>query len=117
MITAKSLEDEAKRLGISVNDEVIVTNLNETSAFQGIDGKFDKETYTFVLENAGMTPSIYEDAIRSETSRMILQSGITDGVKIPLNYLKIMEKYLFQTRDFESVTLAWKDLDLSLIHI
>lgn len=111
LITAKSLEDEAKRLGISVNDEVIVTNLNETSAFQGIDGKFDKETYTFVLENAGMTPSIYEDAIRSETSRMILQSGITDGVKIPLNYLKIMEKYLFQTRDFESVTLAWKDLD------
>ena len=94
LITAKSLEDEAKRLGISVNDEVIVTNLNETSAFQGIDGKFDKETYTFVLENAGMTPSIYEDAIRSETSRMILQSGITDGVKIPLHYLKIMEKYL-----------------------
>ena len=111
LITAKSLEDEAKRLGISVNDEVIVTNLNETSAFQGIDGRFDKETYTFVLENAGMTPSIYEDGIRSETSRMILQSGITDGVKIPLNYLKIMEKYLFQKRDFESVTLAWKDLD------
>ena len=64
-----------------------------------------------MLENAGMSPSIYEDAIRSETSRMILQTAVNDGVKIPLNYLKIMEKYLFQTRDFVSVTLAWKDLD------
>ena len=111
LITAKSLEDEAKRIGISVNDNVIVTNLSKTPAFQGIDGKFDKETYTFVLENAGMTPSVYESAVRTETSRMILQSGITKGVKIPENYLEVMAQYLFQTRDFELVSLSWNDLD------
>ena len=111
LITAKSLEDEAKRIGISVNDKVIVSNLNETPAFQGIDGKFDKGTYTFVLENAGMTPSVYESAVRAETSRMILQSGITEGVMIPENYLEVMAKYLFQTRDFELVSLAWNDLN------
>ena len=93
LITAKSLEDEAKRIGISVNDEIIVTSLGETSTFQGLDGKFDKETYTFVLENAGMTPSMYEDVTRAETSRMILQSGITTGVTVPGSYLKIMAKY------------------------
>ena len=111
LITAKSLEDEAKRIGISVNDKVIITNLNKTPAFQSIDGKFDKETYTFVLENAGMTPSVYESAIRAETSRMILQSGITEGVMIPENYLEVMAKYLFQTRDFELVSLTWNNLD------
>jgi len=111
LITAKSLEDEAKRIGISVNDKVIVSNLNETPAFQGIDGKFDKGTYTFVLENAGMTPSVYESAVRAETSRMILQSGITEGVMIPENYLEVMAKYLFQTRDFELVSLTWNNLD------
>ena len=111
LITAKSLEDEAKRIGISVNDKVIITNLNKTPAFQSIDGKFDKETYTFVLENAGMTPSVYESAVRAETSRMILQSGITEGVMIPENYLEVMAKYLFQTRDFELVSLTWNNLD------
>jgi len=111
LITAKSLEDEAKRIGISVNDEIIVTSLSETSAFQGLDGKFDKETYTFVLENAGMTPSMYEDVARAETSRMILQSGITKGVTVPEGYLKIMAKYMLQTRDFELVSLNWEDLD------
>ena len=111
LITAKSLEDEAKRIGISVNDKVIITNLNQTPAFQSIDGKFDKETYTFVLENAGMTPSVYESAVRAETSRMILQSGITEGVMIPKNYLEVMAKYLFQTRDFELVSLTWNNLD------
>ncbi len=111
LITAKSLEDEAKRIGISVDDKVIVTSLNETPAFQGIDGKFNKETYSFVLENAGMTPSVYESAVRAETSRMILQSGITNGVIIPQNYMKIMAKYLFQTRDFELVYLTWNDLN------
>jgi peptidyl-prolyl cis-trans isomerase D len=113
LITAKSLEDEAKRIGISVNDEIIVTSLSETSAFQGLDGKFDKETYTFVLENAGMTPSMYEDVARAETSRMILQSGITKGVTVPEGYLKIMAKYMLQTRDFELVSLNWKDLNKS----
>ncbi len=111
LITAKSLEDEAKRIGISVNDKVIISNLNKTPAFQSIDGKFDKETYTFVLENAGMTPSMYESAVRAETSRMILQSGITEGMMIPKNYLEVMAKYLFQTRDFELVSLAWNNLD------
>ena len=111
LITSKSLEDEAKRIGISVNDKVIISNLNKTPAFQSIDGKFDKETYTFVLENAGMTPSVYESAVRAETSRMILQSGITEGVMIPENYLEVMAKYLFQTRDFELVSLTWNNLD------
>ena len=111
LITAKSLENEAKRIGISVNDKVIINNLNKTPAFQSIDGKFDKETYTFVLENAGMTPSVYETAVRAETSRMILQSGITEGVMIPENYLEVMAKYLFQTRDFELVSLTWNNLD------
>ena len=111
LITAKSLEDEAKRIGISVNDKVIISNLNKTPAFQSIDGKFDKETYTFVLENAGMTPSMYESAVRAETSRMILQSGITEGMMIPKNYLEVMAKYLFQTRDFELVSLTWNNLD------
>ena len=111
LITAKSLENEAKRIGISVNDKVIISNLNKTPAFQSIDGKFDKETYTFVLENAGMKPSVYESAVRAETSRMILQSGITKGVMIPENYLEVMAKYLFQTRDFELVSLTWNNLD------
>ena len=111
LITAKSLENEAKRIGISVNDKVIISNLNKTPAFQSIDGKFDKETYTFVLENAGMTPAVYESAVRAETSRMILQSGITKGVMIPKNYLEVMAKYLFQTRDFELVSLTWSNLD------
>ncbi len=111
LITAKSLEDEAKRIGISVNDKVIITNLTKTPAFHSIDGKFDKETYTFALENAGMTPSVYESAVRAETSRMILQSGITEGVIIPDNYMEVMAKYLFQTRDFELVALTWNDLD------
>ena len=111
LITAKSLEDEAKRIGISVNDETIVTSLSETTAFQGLDGKFDKETYKFVLENAGMTPSMYEDVARAETSRMILQSGITKGVTVPEGYLKILAKYLLQTRAFELVSLNWEDLN------
>ena len=111
LITAKSLEDEAKRIGISVNDEIIVTSLSETSAFQGLDGKFDKETYTFVLENAGMTPSMYEEISRAETSRMILQSGITKGVTVPGDYLKIMAKYMLQTRNFELVSLSWEALN------
>ena len=111
LITAKSLEDEAKRIGISVNDEIIVTSLSETSAFQGLGGKFDKETYTFVLENAGMTPSMYEDISRAETSRMILQSGITKGVTVPGDYLKIMAKYMLQTRNFELVSLSWEALN------
>ena len=85
--------------------------MNKTPAFHSIDGKFDKETYTFTLENAGMTPSVYESAVRAETSRMILQSGITEGVMIPNNYMEVMAKYLFQTRDFELVSLTWNNLD------
>ena len=53
------------------------------TAFQGLDGKFDRAGYTQALEQAGMNEAEFEDSIRVETARSILQGAITAGITAP----------------------------------
>ncbi len=75
-----ALEAEALRLGLSVSDQAVAKNIASISAFWGPDGQFDRESYRLALENAGYTPARFEEEIRSDLVRTLVQTAVAGGV-------------------------------------
>ena len=77
-----ALDNEVGELGISIGDENLQKEIVQIPAFQGVNGTFDRESYQFQLEQAGMTDSQFESDMRKESSRTIVQGAVVSGVEI-----------------------------------
>jgi peptidyl-prolyl cis-trans isomerase D len=110
MITA-ALDNEAENLGISIGDEVVREQLFANRAFQGLDGNFDEESYIFALERSRLTPSEYDDILRKEAARGILQSSVIAGVKSQGTQTMALLAFDRETRDFTWAELTEAALD------
>jgi peptidyl-prolyl cis-trans isomerase D len=114
LITARGLDNEAARIGLSVGDEVVAEQLLQVPAFQGPDGSFDREAYSFALRNQGLTETEFEEQLRDDTARTILQSALVAGNTLPDTYIDTLIAYTGETRDFTWARLTGADLDTSL---
>lgn len=110
LVTMAALDDEADRLGVSIGDENLHKQILQIPAFQGIDGKFDREAYKFALERANMKESQFETDLRQDSTRALLQSAITSGVKMPAALTDAMVAYVGARRSF-----TWALLDDSTL--
>ena len=105
LVTQAALEAEAERIGISVGDETVQETLLEIAAFRGPTGQFDRETYRFALQNAGMTTSEFEADLRHDAARAILQSATAGGAATPENMRAALIDHLATRHDLAVFTL------------
>lgn len=54
LIASAALDSETARLGISVGDAEVARQIASITEFQGVDGTFDRDGYTFALRSAGL---------------------------------------------------------------
>lgn len=111
LLNGAALDGEARNLGISVGDATVRTRLMRTQAFMGIDGKFDQEAYRFALERSNLTPGEYDEVVRSETTRQLLQASIMAGVSTPRTAAEAIVAYLGQRRAINWVRLNASHLE------
>lgn len=114
LITARALDNEAARIGLSVGDDVVAEQLLQVSAFQGPDGSFDRDAYSFALRNQGLTETEFEEQLRDDTARTILQSALVAGNTLPDTYIDTLIAYTGETRDFTWARLTGADLETDL---
>ena len=110
LITTAALNGEAANLGISVGDTTVAEQLREISAFQGIDGDFDREAYRFALQNAGLSEAEFEEDLRQESARTLLQAAIVSGNRMPDVYGETLLSYIGETRGF-----TWAELGADML--
>ncbi len=65
MIDEALLDQYAKKLGLGISDEQIKQAIFKEPAFQS-NGKFDNARYTSIINNMGMTPDQYAQALRNQ---------------------------------------------------
>ncbi|MFT7595245.1 MAG: peptidyl-prolyl cis-trans isomerase D, partial [Paracoccaceae bacterium] len=68
LVSLASLDDEVANLGMSIGDANLQQEILEIPAFQGIDGKFDREGYRFALEQARLNETEFESDLRAEAA-------------------------------------------------
>ncbi len=105
LVTAKSFDYEAEQLGLSVGDEELAQVLSQIQAFQDANGNFDRDAYRFALQNAGLTEASFEEDMRDETARTILQGAVLSGTTLPQTYVDTLLSYAGEKRAFTYATL------------
>lgn len=106
LVQLAALDNEADELGISVGDANLQKEIVQIPAFQGVDGKFDRETYRFQLEQANIKEADFESDLRAESARTLVQSAIVTGVKMPAALTDALADYVGARRSF-----TWALLD------
>lgn len=110
IITEKAMDFEAANLGISVGDAVVRDQLMEISSFHGLDGNFDRDTYAYALQNAGLSEAGFENQLRDETARSLLQAAVLTGNKMPEPYSNTLISFLLEQRSGVLVQLKEENL-------
>ena len=110
LIGSAALEHETDRLGISVGDAEVQRQVISSPAFQGIDGKFNREAYEDTLDRSGLTPAGFEESVRSDVARNLLQTAVTSGVAAPAAFTDTLIAYVGERRNF-----SWIKLDDSAL--
>lgn len=111
LVSLAALEDEASDLGLSVGDAEVAEQIRQIPAFEGMDGSFDREAYSFALDRVGLSPAEFEEQLREETSRSILQGALVAGVQPPGTFVDTLYDYARQMRDLTVVTFGPDALD------
>ena len=102
----RALDHEATQIGLSIGDEELRDRIIQVSAFQGIDGTFDREGYAQSLRSAGLTEGEFEISLREEAARQLLSGAVLSGVEMPAIYSETLVAYVSEQRDF-----TWTLLD------
>ncbi len=114
LVTARGLDHETARIGLSVGDAVVADQLLQVPSFQGADGSFNREAYSFALRNQGLSEAEFEEQLRDDTSRTILQSALIAGNALPDTYVDTLLAYTGETRDFTWARLTGSNLQTGL---
>lgn len=111
LVTTTALNNEADRLGVSTGDETVQREILQISAFQGVGGRFDREAYRFALQNAGLNETEFEDSIREDVSRSILQLAVISAARAPDMLTMPLLNHQAQTRDYSILSLGSSELE------
>lgn len=114
LIGLASIDNEVAELGLSVGDEKLQKEIVAIAAFQGIDGKFDREAYRFALDQAGVKETEFEADLRKEAARTLVQAAIVGGVSMPDTLVNTLVDYVAARRSFTMAVLTAEDLDAPL---
>ena len=110
VVIETALDSEAERIALSVDDAAVAKDLNNIQAFKGPDGQFSRENYRFSLKNAGYSETEFEESVRTESARTILQAAIIAGNTMPSTAIDTILDYLTETRNITLTTLTADDL-------
>lgn len=106
LIAGAALDVEADRIGLSAGDAQVRDQIVGASAFRGIDGQFDRELYTMVLRQQGLTEAEFEAQLRDEAARALLQGAIAGGIAAPATYVEAVATWAGEMRGFDHVVLT-----------
>ncbi|WP_166415813.1 peptidylprolyl isomerase [Cochlodiniinecator piscidefendens] len=105
LFSTAALDNETARIGLSVGDNQVRTQVTTNSSFQGATGGFDREAYRFALRQIGYTEAEYEDIVREETARTLLQSSIISGIGSADTLTNSLLDYQLERRSFDYIRL------------
>jgi peptidyl-prolyl cis-trans isomerase D len=114
LVARAALAHEADTMGLSVGDVEVARQITEIESFQGLDGQFDREAYEFTLRQNGLDATEFEEDVREDTARSLLQLAIVGGLQPNATIAETLVAFQGETRDFSLLTLTEADLPAGL---
>ena len=110
LVSQAAVDHEARVMGLSVGDAEVRNQLMQIPAFQGVNGQFDREAYAFTLNRSGLNEAEFEESLRDDSARTLLQSGMAGAVRLPASYGQALANYYGERRNFTWAQLTEDNL-------
>lgn len=110
LVTEAALDNEAARVGLSVGDAVVASEVTKMDAFKSLSGTFDREAYRFSLERSGQTEAEFEDGLRRGIARDLMRGTIAAGFVAPDAMTETLFTWAAERRGFSMLRLSEADL-------
>ncbi len=105
LVTEAVLAEEAKRLGLSVSDELVARSIVENPAFKGADGQFNRALFDQALRNAGLSEPGFVQEQRASMTRAHLADAVAGEVTVPAAAREALHRFTAERRTASYVVL------------
>lgn len=110
LVTRAALDNETARVGVSVGDAVVAQEIAANNTFQGLSGGFDREIYRQSLQQNSLNEADYEDTLRTNVARSLLQGAVGGGFSAPAAMTETLYAWVGERRGFSVLKLDVADL-------
>ncbi len=105
LVGTAAIDTHARELGLYLSDAAIAEAIRQDPVFQGGTGAFNRDYFTEILRQNGLTEQRYFAERRSEEVRQQITETLTTG-NVPSNFLiDTIHRYRGETRTIASITL------------
>lgn len=105
LVTTAAMNSEVQALGLSIGDKTLLNEITQIDSFHDASGSFDRDAYKFALDRVGLSERDFEEDVRLESARVMVQSAIMAGTKMPETLADTMVDYIGARRSFDWVQL------------
>jgi peptidyl-prolyl cis-trans isomerase D len=105
LVSGAVLDEQARKLGLGLSKDRLANLTAEDPAFQGADGRFDRNQFNFVLNQVGMRPEDYLNNRAQLAVRQQIIAAVADGMDVPDVFLRAVALYRGEDRTVEYVVL------------
>jgi peptidyl-prolyl cis-trans isomerase D len=106
MMDRAAMDVQAKKLGLTVDDEAVVSTIRSLPQFQAQGGNFSRIMLQEALRQNGMTEQAFEASVRQDITRTQLIGSTINWFDIPPSMSRLLFSYLNQNRVAEYVVLT-----------
>jgi peptidyl-prolyl cis-trans isomerase D len=108
LIAETALDEEARRLGLTVSDAEVARRIHADPNFRGINGQFDAARFQALVRQAGFTEQRYIAEQRSQILRRQIAQALSADLNAPDTAIKVQHNYLNEERSLQYVLLDAK---------
>lgn len=105
LVSGAVLDEQARKLGLGLSKDRLAQLTHEDPAFKGPGGKFDRRTFDYMLQQAGMRPEDYLRDRAQEAVRQQIVEAVSDGLKVPDTFFKAVALYRGEDRTVDYLIL------------
>lgn len=105
LVAGALLDEQARKMGLGLSKDRLANLTAEDPAFQGPDGKFDRQRFLYVLQQVGMRPDDYFANRANVVVRQQIVDAATDGLKSPDTFLRAVALYRGEDRTVDYLAI------------
>lgn len=106
LVTEAVMTEQAKKLGLSVSDELVARSILENPAFRGADGQFNRALFDQALRNASLSEAGFVQDQRQAMARLHLAQALAGDVTVPAAAREALHRYTSERRSASYILLS-----------
>src|SRR2546423_10395243 len=110
VISRTALDKEAEKLGLTVSQKTIVTQIQSNPSFRGADGAFDPNLLARALQDNSVSEQGFVALTGKDIAREQLLDAVADGIASPPGLTRVLYDYANETRTVEYLAITPQDV-------